>query len=138
MTYDEDRAEEGLISRPSPDTDTPTGDATPVSTLIPDAPPVLVQIVTDAVDTRWTADRYRIASEAVPVVPYQPGRRRLVIRNLGPNTVYIGNGYGTDSKYGFPIPSGEREEWFNESAMWAACAATETADIGVSLDYDVR
>lgn len=123
----------------SPDIDTSTGDVTPVSTgELPDIGPVLVQIVSDAVDTRWTATRYSIAAEALLVVPYQPGRRRVIVRNLGPNTVYLGKDYGTDSKYGFPLPSGQREEWEHESEMWAVCVSGETADIGVSLDYEVR
>jgi hypothetical protein len=102
-------------------------------------PAVAVRIERDDVDIRWHTNRFTVDGvDTVEIAGYQPGRRRALVRNSGPNTVYIGRQYNVDATFGYPVPSGAESELTHEQAMWAACAAGESADVAVLLEYEYR
>lgn len=103
-----------------------------------DAPiPVVVVDSVEPSDYRdWSGEPFLVdENRAIHIAGARPNRARMVIRNNGPDTVYLLRNAVSGVAFGFPLATGADIEMTHNFDVWAICAATDTASIGVLQEY---
>jgi hypothetical protein len=65
-------------------------------------------------------------------------RTRLVLRNEGPDPVYIGPTSDVMPAFASRLAINEREEFFSNASMWARCDPTKTATVSIVQEFTVE
>jgi hypothetical protein len=87
--------------------------------------------------TDWSSERFVITETAVNVAGSRRNRKRAVVKNEGPDPVYIDPGQGVGSAFSYGLKLDEEIELKNNGAIWARCDATDTATLSIVQEYDV-
>ena len=84
----------------------------------------------------WNTWRTGAADNPTQVVGRMPGRLRLDLVNLGPDTIYLGPDNSVSPANGLHVASGGSATGFTTTAeFWGVCAAGDTAELLVIVQY---
>lgn len=102
-----------------------------------DAPiPVIVVDSSDPSDyTDWAGEGFTVDTVPIHIAGARDNRKRLLVRNTGPDTVFLTRGAVSGVAFGYPLPIGAEVEMTHNRDVWAVCANTESAVIGVIQEY---
>lgn len=92
----------------------------------------------------FQATQYNMSSaDSAPfpreIIGARDTRRRLRIRNLGPDTVFLGSDRSVNSATGFPLPTGQEQELETTEQVYANLAtdAAHTAQLGIVDEFTI-
>lgn len=131
---------QGVTSNPDVEFPDEPYTADPMDTDVPDAiPVVVVDSYTAGNLVDWSAERFTVSGEnTIRIAGASRNRKRLLITNNGPNTVYLVRGEVTTSSFGYPLRSTDAPlEMLHNEAVFAACVTAESALVGIVQEYDI-
>lgn len=86
----------------------------------------------------WSSERFlTVDTSAVQVAGSRRNRNRLVIRNEGPDPVYLDREQGVMPAFSYRLAANEREELFHNAQVWARCDVGKSATVSVVQEYTV-
>ena len=89
----------------------------------------------------WTSQRVFVTeAQATQLVGARRNRTRAFVKNEGPDDIYLGREATTTSpnhSYLLSAMNDRVVELFHNSAIWAICAAGDTANVSVLEEYTV-
>lgn len=102
-----------------------------------DAPiPVVVVDTVEPNDyTNWSAEQFIVGEVPIRIAGARRNRKRLLIANTGADTVYLVPGAVSAAGFGYPLVINTDVELTHNFDVYAVCAATDTATIGVIQEY---
>lgn len=86
----------------------------------------------------WSSNQIGVTDRAVEIAGARRNRTRMIVKNDGADTVYIGRDMALNTALNFTVKSGEQIEMLHNGAVWAKCASTETATVNVIQEYTVE
>ena len=131
---------QGVTSNPDVEFPDQPYAADSMDTDVPDAiPVVVVDTYTAGNLVDWSANRQTVTGEnTVRIAGASRNRKRLLITNNGPNTVYLVSGEVSASGFGYPLRSTDPPlEMLHNEAVFATCVTAESALVGVIQEYDI-
>lgn len=87
----------------------------------------------------WSSDRATIVdTESDQIAGARTNRTRIVVRNEGPDPIFIDRGPETMPAFSSRLAANEREEMFHNGAVWARCDTGKTAVVSVIQEFTVE
>ena len=86
---------------------------------------------------QWIARTLQVETAVVEVAGVQRKRARLTVRNVGADSVYIGQDRSIGpGGHGFQLPAGDELELRHTGAVYAVCATGEDTTVAVSIEHN--
>lgn len=87
--------------------------------------------------TDWSSERFIVSDSAVNVAGSRRNRTRAVVKNEGPDQVFIDPQQGLSSAFSFGLKLDEEVELKHNGAIWARCDSGDTATLSIVQEYNV-
>jgi hypothetical protein len=99
--------------------------------------PVPVIVVNESAkeERDWGATSFTVTDVCQQILGRDERRTVLKVLNLGPNTVYLHPDAHATTWMGFPVAINASETFESETAVYAICEATESADLRLKWEF---